>query len=885
MVGTTISHYKILEKIGQGGMGEVFLAQDTSLDRKVALKFLPEEMQGDPTARKRFLREAKSAAALDHPFVCKIYEVGEAEEQSFISMEYIQGMTLSQKLTEGPLPLKNALETSAEIAEALEAAHKQTIVHRDLKPSNIMLTPEGHVKVMDFGLAKRITPVEGQNEEEITTKLTKDGSILGTVPYMSPEQLRGREVDARSDIFSFGVVLYEMLAGVHPFKKSGQIETANSILSETAPPLSRYTEDVPGLLQHTVKKMLAKEPNRRYQLIHDVRTNLAELIDESGDPINDLAAAPPEASSVVGRWRRPIPWSLAAVLAIISTVLGIAVWNSLWNIRSATAPARERSVRFTLSLPPTDQFSIDSGLPVAVAMSADGNRIVYAARRNGVDHLYGRSLDELEAVPIPGTEGGLSPFFSPDGEWLGFYADGALKKVALVGGTPITIARAANLFGASWTANGTIVYATWSAPLMAVSADGGTPELVTRLDETQGETQHRDPHVLPNESAVLFSVRSPLRERIEVVELPTGERRFLVEGRNPFYVRTGHLVFARGRTVLAAPFNLERRDLTGPPVRLLDGVQSRGHTQYSVSLNGTLAYLPDRSRVGALVWVDREGRWRPATEERRAFSHPRLSPDETRFAVNIQREAGGQETWVYQTDRGTSSRLASNPATRPIWTPDGTRVTFQREGRLYSVLADGRDDPQLTHHQENFTLFPLAWSTTDGVLAYSAVRGDTNRNVWMLPRGSEQGEPFLNAMVDERAAMFSPDGQWVVYAIREQGVAEQIYVQPHPGPGKRIIVSTEGGMEPVWSPTGREIFYRSLDGRQLLVVDVETIPSFRGGTPKVLFEGRFAMAPGRFWSNYDVRRDGQEFLMIRLDDVSATPQLNVILDALESSGS
>ncbi|MEE8325423.1 MAG: protein kinase, partial [candidate division NC10 bacterium] len=283
MVGKTISHFRILEKIGQGGMGEVFLAQDTSLDRKVALKFLPEEMQGDPTARKRFLREAKSAAALDHPYICHIHEVGEVEGKSFIAMEYIQGMMLSQKLMEGPLPLKKALETSMEIAEALEAAHKNDIVHRDLKPSNIMLTPEGHVKVMDFGLAKRLTSVEGQ-DEEITTKLTKDESILGTIPYMSPEQLRGREVDARSDIFSFGVVLYEMLAGVHPFKRGGQIETAHAILSEIAPPLSRYAEDIPVLLQHTVKKMLAKDPDQRYQSIHEVRTNLGQLLTATPQP-------------------------------------------------------------------------------------------------------------------------------------------------------------------------------------------------------------------------------------------------------------------------------------------------------------------------------------------------------------------------------------------------------------------------------------------------------------------------------------------------------------------------------------------------------------------------------------------------------------------------
>ena len=316
MVGKTISHYKILEKIAQGGMGEVYLAQGTTLDRKVALKFLPEELEQDPTARKRFLREAKSAAALDHPYICHIHEVGEVEGKSFISMEYVQGITLRERLTEGPLAVRKALETATEIADALEAAHKQKIVHRDLKPSNIMLTPQGHVKVMDFGLAKQVTPIEGQ-EQEITTALTKQGSTLGTVPYMSPEQVRGQEVDTRSDIFSFGVVLYEMLTGVNPFKGDTSVDTSHAILGETPPPLTRYTEGIPVLLQHTVRKMLAKEADRRFQLIHDVRTDLGELIEESGDSISELATEPSRATSAGEWWRRALcpgvllwPWRL-----------------------------------------------------------------------------------------------------------------------------------------------------------------------------------------------------------------------------------------------------------------------------------------------------------------------------------------------------------------------------------------------------------------------------------------------------------------------------------------------------------------------------------------------------------------------------------------------
>jgi len=320
--GRQIGSYNILSLLGRGGMGEVYLAQDSKLDRKVALKFLPEELEQDSTARKRFLREAKSAAALDHPFICHIHEVGEAEGKSFISMEYIQGETLSQKLTEGPLPLKNALQTAVEIAEALEAAHKNDIVHRDLKTSNIMLTPEGHVKVMDFGLAKRVTPPEGQ-EEEITTVLTKQGSTLGTIPYMSPEQVRGQEVDTRSDIFSFGVVIYEMLSGLNPFKKGAAMDAATAILSETPPPLTRYTDDIPVLLQHTIKKMLAKEPDQRYQSIHEVRTNLGELIVTSGESevSAEVAATTPAMRSYL--------WPTVAGGVVVLVILALALfWPS-----------------------------------------------------------------------------------------------------------------------------------------------------------------------------------------------------------------------------------------------------------------------------------------------------------------------------------------------------------------------------------------------------------------------------------------------------------------------------------------------------------------------------------------------------------------------------
>ena len=436
MVGTTISHYKVLEKIGQGGMGEVFLAQDTTLDRKVALKFLPEELQQDSTAKKRFLREAKSAAALDHPYICHIHEVGEVEGKSFIAMEYVQGETLKDNLAEGPLPLNDALEKATEVAEALEEAHKQGIVHRDLKPANIMLTPQGHVKMMDFGLAKRVTPAEGQ-EQEITTALTKRGSILGTVPYMSPEQVRGQEVDTRSDIFSFGVVLYEMLAGVHPFKKGGQIETANAILSETQPPLSRYTNDVPGLLQHTVKKMLAKEPDRRYQLIHEVRTDLGELVEESGESISELAATPSKAVAAAGGWRQPLP--LMAALLVGAIIASVAVWN--------LKPALRTTTSFTTQTVATQLTNY--GDEFSPALAPDGRSFVFVSDHGGTPDIWLRQVSGGDLVKLTDDTAVESDLvYASDGETIYFTRNDdsgrAIWRIGALGGQPRRVVSNAN---------------------------------------------------------------------------------------------------------------------------------------------------------------------------------------------------------------------------------------------------------------------------------------------------------------------------------------------------------------------------------------------------------------------------------------------------------
>ena len=828
----------------------------------------------------RLLREAKSAAALDHPFICHIHEVGEVEGKSFIAMEYVQGMTLQDKLARGPLPIREAVGIAAEIAEALEAAHKQSLVHRDLKPSNIMLTPEGHVKVMDFGLAKRVTPVESQDGEEITTKLTKDDSILGTVPYMSPEQLRGQEVDARSDIFSFGVVLYEMLAGVHPFRKRGQIETANAILSETAPPLSRYTEGIPVLLQHTVKKMLAKEPDRRYQLIHEVKTDLVELAEESGDSVKVIETA----ASAAGGWRQTIP--LAAALLLGALIAGFTVWN----FRPSPDPETRSVSRLVVPLP-SDVRVVTREL-VPLVLSPDGNRLAFVGRQGGVNQLYLRSMESLETKALPGTEEASLPFFSPNGQWIGFFAGRQMKKISVGGGAPVVLCDIASGRGGSWAENGSIVFTPQSrgAGLSRVSAEGGTPQPVTTLDSSKGETSHRYPHLLPGGEAVLFTAYGATYADVTIIGqwLETGEQRVLVEGGSQsYYSPTGHLIYVQPEmagTVMAVPFDPERLELTGSPAPVVEGVASvRGDTAvWSVSRQGMLIYVPSGAERAEdrLVWVDREGEAEPLPLEPGPYRFPQLSPDGRQVVVGLE---GPQSTlWIYDLVEDTFNRLTfEGNNSWPLWTPDGRRVAFAslRAGgwSLFWKAADGTGEEELLLAEAR----PRSFSPDGKALLFAHNDPTTAQDVWVLTLDDERrAEPLLQTPAVEMDARFSPNGRFLAYASDESGQNE-VYVRPFPNlEGGKWQISTEGGREPVWAHSGRELFYRS--GEKMMIVDIRIQPAFRSGTPRQLFEGPYLRAPTPTMAHYDITSNDRRFLMVQegVQEGEAS-QINVVLNWFE----
>ncbi len=879
LVGQEMGPYKILSLLGTGGMGEVYLAQDTSLDRKVALKFLPQEMQQDETARKRLLREAKASAALDHPYICQIHEVDQIDSRDFIAMEYVQGMTLEEKLREGPVPLKEALQTAAKIAEALEAAHKLQIVHRDLKPSNIMFTTGGYPKVMDFGVAKRLIPPE-EMDSQGKLKLTETGVRVGTLPYMSPEQTRGERVDTRSDIFSFGVVLYEMLTGVQPFQKDSAVETSNAILKETPAPVTNYLDGTPIVLPHTVRKMLAKDPDRRYQHVSDVRIDLEELTSDAADSSFGVQPAGQEATTTPGWWRHPIPSvAIGLLILLMGVLLGFLLWNPDYDEQ------RSRPVtRFSIVLPDGETIPAAPSL----ALSPDGTQVVYAAARDDTQQLYLRATDQLEASPIPGTEGGWAPFFSPDGKWVGFFTDpkratGELKKVSLLGGDPLTICEVGVGRGGSWGENDRIIFGKWDG-LWRVSSSGGTPEPLIE------EGRIKWPQILPGGREVLFQIDQETPS-IGVLSLDTGQQRILVDrctkGR---YVSTGHLLCAQGSSLLAAPFDLDSLEVQGPAVPVLDDVWMAAWGAVPIAESGALAYvsgLPDPE--DGLVWVDRRGVEESFVETQMQLFQPRLSPDGKRLAITGIKEGRQQAIWTCEIERclltpvttlSAQSPVWSRPPQSPVWSrPNGTRLFFAQKtvgGRdIWWIPTDGRGQAEQLFERGHAQI-PGACSPDGKVLAFSErdEGGDFDLFTLQLDGGSKP-EPFHATQFHELRPVFSPDGLWIAFTSNRSG-SFNVYVKRYPAKGLSIPISTDGGSFPRWAPDGKEIFFR--DGEHtmehMMAVSVQRQPSFRVGKPRVFTSGSYR-------GDYDIAPDGRRFLMIKASTQESATQIHVVLNWIE----
>jgi Tol biopolymer transport system component/predicted Ser/Thr protein kinase len=886
--GRRLGPYEILSAIGAGGMGEVYKARDTRLDRIVAIKVLPAHLADRAELRERFDREAKTIASLNHPHICTLYDTGHQDGIDYLVMEYLEGETLAQRLVKGALPIQQVLQYAIEISDALDKAHRKGVTHRDLKPGNIMLTKSG-TKLLDFGLAKlkqEVAPASIPLSELPTANdpLTAQGTIVGTLQYMAPEQLEGKEVDARTDIFAFGVAVYEMATGKRAFEGQSQASLMVAILEREPPAMSSLQPMTPPALDRVVKKCLAKEPEKRWQAASDICDEL-KWIAEGGSQVTLAPAAQTKGVRLLGR--RPLGFGTGALL-LGAVIASLATWN--------LKPTPPQPVsRLVITLPPGQQLAgLENG--PAVALSPDGTHLAYVARQSGSQQLYLRALDNLEARPIPGTEAAINPFFSPDGQWVGFFAGGKLKKVSVSGGPALSLGDATNPRGASWGNQGTIIFApTTVSVVQQVSDGGGATQPLTRPEK--GEASHRWPEFLPGGKAVLFAASptsgSWINAQIAVQSVGTGERRNLIQGGMfPRYAPSGHLVYAQGGNLMAMPFDPQRLTATGAAVPVVEGVlqsASSGAAQYGLSATGSLVFVAGgvQSVQLKLVWVNRNGAELPLAAPAHAYLAQRLSPDGRRVAVGITDSES--QIWLYDLSRETLTRLTfeGNSNQYPAWTPDGKRIAFQsnKEGplNLFWQLADGSGGLERLTTSDS-TQIANSWSPDGQLLAFHEINPGTQRDIWVLRMGDpspgsgqvRKAQPFLRTRFDEAGSRFSPDARWLAYISNESGRYE-IYVQPYPGPGGKWQVSTEGGTEPVWNPSGRELFYRS--GDKMMAVEIATQPSFSAGTPRMLFEGQYQPTPATL-PNYDVSPDGQRFLMLKpVAAAQAAPtQINVVLN-------
>ena len=861
--GTRVGRYEIVDRLGVGGMSEVYRARDLELGREVAVKALPEAWGDDRERVERFEREAKLLAALRHPNIAVIHGLERDGSKSFLVLELIPGESLAERLAHEPLAFSDARPIFLQIAQALEAAHERGIIHRDLKPANVQIQPDGTVKLLDFGLGKDLRPQPNGSQETGTYPgaALSEGILIGTPAYMSPEQVRRRTLGKATDIWSFGVTLFEALSGTSPFERDTLADTLSAILSDE-PPWGALPRGVPREIVVLLERCLRKEERHRLHHVADARLEIED--------------APAE--------EKPRRRGLAPIAA------GAAVLSALvWLVARGIPSVEPESLvaRFVIELPPTAPLSLENG--GALAVSPDGGRLAYAARSGDRRSIYIRPLGQLEAAPLPGTEGAESPFFSPAGDWLGFSASGRLSKLSLRslrGESAISLAAADEPRGSVWTSStggDFVLFApSESKGLARVAASGGATTPVTELEAA--ERGHRWPAALSGDKA-LFTVWTERGFEVAMVDLSSGERVRLVENASsPRYAPTGHLVFARGGDLHGARFDPSRGRLLSEPAVVVKDVAfdpRTGAAFYDFSSGGDLFYVRGTGIVGQrmarMFLVDESGEARPIGEPKAGLQVPRFAPDGRSIVMTVA-EKDRTDIWSYDLNRGTLTPLTSGGTSAvSVFFPDGRSVAFasDRDGAfsIYRTLADGSGEvTRITtgpHPQ-----FPTSVSTDGKHLAYTELHPESNLDIFVLSLEDGAARPFLRTEYAEAGAVFSPDGKFLAYTSDESG-AEQVYVRRFPGPSGRWQVSTVAGTEPVWSRDGSRLFFRS--GDSLMVADVRLLPEFEAAKPRMLFETPFDSA-GALHAGYDSGPDGTAFAMIRTEKESTASTIHVVLN-------